>query len=66
MTALQRIQLRLAEVRARLNEISGLEGEAFTPEVRSEAETLQREFADLETRHRSASLNWEGAELRNP
>ena len=54
MTNAQKIRLRLSEVRERLNEISGLEGEAFTAEIRGEAETLQTEYRDLETRHRAA------------
>ena len=49
MTNAQKIRLRLSEVRQRLNEISGLEGDAFTDEIRAEAETLQNEYADLET-----------------
>ena len=54
MTTLQKLRLRLSEVRQRLNEISGLEGDAFSDEIRSEADTLQSEYADLETRHRAA------------
>ena len=54
MTNAQRIRLRLSQVRQRLNEIAGLEGDAFTTEIRSEAESLQTEFADLETRHQAA------------
>ena len=54
MTPAQKITLRLSQVRSRLNEISGLEGEAFTTEIRTEAETLQKEFSDLETRHQAA------------
>ncbi len=54
MTSRQKIALRLSEVRSRLNEISGLEGDAFTDEVRTESGTLQTEYADLETRHRAA------------
>ena len=54
MTNAQKIRLRLSQVRQRLNEISGLEGDAFTDEVRSEAASLQAEFADLETRHQAA------------
>lgn len=54
MTQSQRIALRLSEVRQRLNEISGLEGDAFTDEIRSESERLQNEFRDLETRYRAA------------
>ena len=76
MTALQRIRVRLSEVRARLNEISGLEGDAFTPEIRTEAGSLQSEYGDLEVRHRAAIIadsdgqpdpgdgTGEGAELR--
>ena len=56
MTARNRIELRLSEVRSRLNEIAGLEGDDFTAEVRSEAEGLQTEYGDLEVRHRSAIL----------
>ena len=54
MTILQKITLRLSEVRTRLNEISGLEGEALTGEVTAESDTLQTEYKDLETRHRAA------------
>lgn len=54
MTNKQKIELRLSEVRQRLNEIAGIEGEAFTDEVRNEADTLQTEFRDLEIKHRAA------------
>ena len=54
MTTEQKIAVRLSEVRSRLNEISGLEGDAFTPEIRTEAGTLQGEYGDLEVRHRAA------------
>ena len=54
MTNAQKIRLRLSQVRQRLNEISGLEGDAFTDEIRTEAEALQTEYADLEVRHRAA------------
>ena len=54
MTPLQKLQLRRSEVRQRLNDIAGLEGDAFTDEIRAEAETLQAEYRDLETRHRAA------------
>ena len=56
MTTAQKIAIRLSEVRQRLNAIAGLESEAFTDEVRTEADTLQGEFRDLETRHRSALI----------
>ena len=54
MTNTQKIRLRLSQVRSRLNQISGLEGDGFTSEIRSEAESLQTEYADLETRHQAA------------
>ena len=54
MTNTQKIALRLSEVRSRLNEISGLEGDVFTPEIRAESEALTNEYGDLEVRHRAA------------
>lgn len=54
MTPAQKITLRLSQVRKRLNEIAGLEGDDFTDEIRSETETLQNEYADLEVRHQAA------------
>ena len=64
MTHLQKIVLQLSKVRQRLNEISGLEGDAFTDEVRAEAATLQTEYADLETRHQAAIVAEGEAETR--
>ena len=52
MTAAQKVQLRLSEVRTRLNEIAGLE--ELDAEIRTEADSLQVEYADLEIRHRAA------------
>lgn len=54
MTVLQRIKLRLSEVRERLNTIAGLEGDAMTAEIRTEAGTLHSEYSDLEVRSRAA------------
>ncbi len=54
MTSRQKIELSLSKARSRLNEISGLEGEAFTDEIRAEAETLHTELADLEIRFQAA------------
>ena len=56
MTNVQKIQIRLSEVRERLNDISGLEGEALTDEIRAEAATLHPEYKDLELRYRSATV----------
>ena len=64
MTNAQKIALRLSEVRQRLNEVSGLEGDTFTDEVRSEAEGLQVEYRDLETRHRAAIVAEGQPEIR--
>ena len=64
MTNAQKIALRLSEVRQRLNEVAGLEGETFTDEVRSEAEGLQVEYRDLETRHRAAIVAEGQPEIR--
>ena len=64
MTNKQKIEIRLSEVRSRLNEISGIEGDTFTDEVRSEAGVLQSEYSDLETRHRSAIVAESAEESR--
>ena len=57
MTTTQKIALRLSEVRTRLNEVSGLEGDDFTPKIRAESDKLQGEYKDLETRHRAAIVS---------
>ena len=64
MTNTQKIALRMSEVRQRLNEVAGLEGDAFTDEVRSGSEKLQNEYRDLETRHRAAIIAGGEAETR--
>ena len=56
MTNSQKIQIRQSEVRQRLNELSGLEGDDFTAEHRAETEKLSTEYSDLETRFRAATL----------
>ena len=61
MTNSQKIALRTSEVRSRLSEISGLEGEAFTAEIKAEADRLTTEFQGLESRSRAAIIA-EGAE----
>ena len=66
MTTTQKIALRLSEVRTRLNEVSGLEGDDFTQEIRSESEKLTKEYGDLERRHRAAIIaEGEPVETRN-
>ena len=54
MTTKQKLELRLSKVRTRLNEIAGLEGDAFTPEIRAEAEALEGEYSGLEVQYRAA------------
>lgn len=62
MTNKQKIKLRLSKVRSRLSEIAGLDGEAFTDEVRAEVDCLESEYGDLERRHRAAILSEVDAE----
>ena len=54
MTNAQKLTIRASEIRQRLNEIAGLEGDALTDEVRSEETALQTEYRDTETRLRAA------------
>ena len=70
MTNLQEIQLRVSEIRQKLNTISGpqivsvpgpLIGEALTAESRAEAEALLTELTDLEIRQ--AAIVAEGEEI---
>ena len=72
----QKHALRSSEIRERLNAIAGLEGEAFTDEVRSESDKLADEFKQVESLYRASlvaesasadeqrsQLDAEGAEL---
>lgn len=53
MTDSQRIALRLSEIRQRLAEIAGMDGE-LSEEIRAEVDKLRAESIDLETRARAA------------
>ena len=64
MTNSQRLAVRLSEIRQRLNEVAGLEGDAFTDEIRQESDRLQTEFRDKETQYRSALIAEGEAETR--
>ena len=64
MTPRQKIDVRLSEVRTRLNEIAGLEGEAFNDEIHNELEQLKVEFSGLESRQQAAILGEGEAEAR--
>ena len=54
MTTLQKIEVRLSEVRQRLNELAVVEG--ITPEQTTEVETLANESKGLEVQFRAATI----------
>ena len=54
MTETQRLTVRASEIRQRLNEIAGLDGDALTTEIRAESDKLGTEYRDTETRLRAA------------
>ena len=62
MTNMQRIQLRLSEVRSRLNELAG-KGEPTTEEL-AEMDALSTEYKTLETQHRAAIIAESEKEVR--
>ena len=68
MTTSQKLQLRASEIRTRLTEIAGLDGDALTDEIRTESDTLVTEYRDTETRMRAAIVaedsDRQAAELR--
>lgn len=64
MTNSQRLQVRLSEIRSRLNEISGLEGDAFTDEIRAESDKLAAEYRNTEAQFRAATIAEGEAETR--
>ena len=68
MTKSQTLQIRASEIRTRLTEIAGLEGDALTDEIRGECDTLTTEYRDVETRTRAAIVaedeDRQSAELR--
>lgn len=63
MTTAQKLAIRLSEIRQRLNEIAGLDGDGMTDEVRAEADRLTAEYRAKETQHRAAIVA-EGEEQR--
>ena len=64
MTNAQRLSVRLSEIRQRLNEVVGLEGDAYTAEIRAENDKLQTEYRDLEGKYRAAVIAEGDAEKR--
>ena len=53
MTATQRLQIRLGQIRERMN-LLGSKAEELTDEERSEVDKLTKEYLDCEARHRAA------------
>ena len=53
MTDRQKLEIRASEIRSRLNEIIGIEGN-LPAEIRTESDTLRTELTDVETRYRAA------------
>ena len=66
MTNTQRLTIRASEIRQRLNEIAGLEGDALTDEIRQESDRLTTEYRDTETKLRAAiTTDPEPVEIRH-
>ena len=61
MTNTQKLTIRASEIRQRLNEIAGLEGDALTDEIRQESDALTTEYRDAETRLRAAIASEPGS-----
>ena len=61
MTRSQKLALRQREIRARLSEVADLDAAAMTDAIRTETETLDREYRDVETQL-SAAVIAEGAD----
>ena len=66
MTASQKLQIRLSEIRTRLNSLGSKDGE-LSEEERSEVDKLTAEYQDSEARHRAAIVteSEEAEQLQN-
>ena len=64
MLTSQKLQRRSSEIRARLQTIASLKGDALTAEIRTESDKLTNEFTDVETQMRAA-LTAEGTDDKN-
>ena len=60
MLTSQKLTVRASEIRSRLNEIAGLDGEAMTPEIRTECDKLTGEYSGVETQLRAAIIAEDG------
>ena len=65
MTDSQRLTLRATEIRSRLNEIGGLEGDDYTDAIRAESNTLTTEYREVDTKLRAAIVAEDIPEVRN-
>ena len=54
MTKVQKLQIRAAEIRSRLAEISGLSDDDFSKEIRQECRKLQEDLSGVETKMAAA------------
>ena len=54
MTKAQKLALRLSEIAGRMNEITDLEGDAYSEEIRAEETTLKDESRSTRTRYETA------------
>ena len=66
MTNSQRLQVRAAEIRARLATISGMENDAITDEITGECRALQKELATTETKYAAALASEQAEEREEP
>ena len=62
MTPKQRLKVRQAEARARLGEISALEGDDYSDEIKTEEAGLISEMRSLDQRLLAADLASDGTE----
>ena len=62
MTESQRLSIRSSEIRARLNELNGVE--ALTDETRAEMDRLTVEYPDVERRYRAALITEDEVEVQ--
>ena len=66
MTNAQRLEVRASKIRSRLNELSGIETGELTEETRSEMDSLEIEYADVERQKRAAILAGDTPEIPEP
>lgn len=60
----QKLAIRSSEIRGRLNEIAGMDTDAVTDEIRTEADGLRTELGTVETQYRAALAGEQDDEQR--